>query len=38
MHHPHIEVCGSDIEGRGLFATAPILQGEIVWRKEADEK
>jgi SET domain-containing protein len=38
MHHPHIEVCGSDIEGRGLFATAPIRQGEIVWRKEADEK
>jgi SET domain-containing protein len=38
MLHPHIEVRGSDIEGRGLFANAPILQGETVWRREADEK
>lgn len=38
MLHPHIEVRGSDIEGRGLFATAPIKKGEPVWRKEADEK
>ncbi|MBS0617872.1 MAG: hypothetical protein JSR44_06760, partial [Spirochaetes bacterium] len=38
MLHPHIEVRGSDIEGRGLFARAPIQQGELVWRKEADEK
>lgn len=38
MLHPHIEVRGSDIEGRGLFAREPIAQGELVWRKEADEK
>lgn len=38
MLHPHIEVRGSDIEGRGLFATAPIKKGELIWRKEAGEK
>lgn len=38
MLHPHIEVRGSDIEGRGLFARAPIHQGELIWRKETDEK
>lgn len=38
MLHRHIEVRGSDIEGRGLFARAAILKGELVWRKENDEK
>jgi len=38
MLHPHIEVRGSDIEGRGLFATALIKQGQLIWRKAADEK
>jgi len=37
MLHPHIEVRGSDIEGRGLFAKALIKKGEIIWQKEKDE-
>jgi SET domain-containing protein len=38
MLHPHIEVRGSDIEGRGLFASAAIRQGESIWRKDPGEK
>ena len=38
MLHPHIEVRGSDIEGRGLFANAVIKKGELVWRKEDNER
>ncbi|MBN8222834.1 MAG: SET domain-containing protein [Spirochaetes bacterium] len=38
MLNPNIEVRGSDIEGRGLFAKARIAHGEFIWRKEADEK
>ena len=38
MLHPHIEVRGSDIEGRGLFANAAIQKGEFVWRKEDNER
>ncbi len=38
MLHPHIEVRGSDIEGRGLFATAPIKRGEVIWRREPEER
>jgi uncharacterized protein len=38
MLNPNIEVRGSDIEGRGLFARAPINKGDFIWRKEADEK
>jgi SET domain-containing protein len=29
-HHPKTEVRGSEKEGRGLFATGPIAQGEVV--------
>lgn len=38
MLNPNIEVRGSDIEGRGLFAKAPINKGDFIWRKEPDEK
>lgn len=38
MLNPNIEVRGSDIEGRGLFAKARIAKGEFIWRKDAGEK
>ena len=38
MLHPHIEVRCSGIAGRGLFAAAAIRKGELIWRKEPDEK
>lgn len=38
MLHPHIEVRGSSIEGRGLFAKAAIQRGETLWRKEQNER
>jgi SET domain-containing protein len=38
MLNASIEVRGSDIEGRGLFAREKIKQGEFVWSKEPDEK
>lgn len=34
----NIEVRGSDIEGRGLFAREKIPKDSFIWRKEADEK
>jgi SET domain-containing protein len=38
MLNPRIEVRGSDIEGRGLFAREPIAAGEFIWQKDADER
>ncbi len=38
MLNQRIEVRGSDIEGRGLFAREPIAAGEFIWQKEADER
>jgi len=38
MLNEKIEVRGSDIEGRGLFATARIAGGDFIWRKDSNEK
>lgn len=38
MLSPRIEIRGSDIEGRGLFAREPIAAGEFIWRKDANER
>lgn len=38
MLNPRIEVRGSEIEGRGLFARELIRAGEFIWRKDADER
>lgn len=38
MLNERIEVRGSDIEGRGLFAKAKILKNEFIWRKDDNEK
>lgn len=38
MLNTRIEVRGSDIEGRGLFAAAPIAAGEFIWQKDANER
>lgn len=38
MLNPHIEVRGSDIEGRGLFARDIIPKNSFIWRKDAGER
>ncbi|AFM14344.1 SET domain-containing protein [Turneriella parva] len=38
MLNPKIEVRGSDIEGRGLFAREPIAAGEFIWQKDDGER
>lgn len=38
MLNPRIEVRGSDIEGRGLFAKEKITAGEFIWKKDPGEK
>jgi len=38
MLNTKIEVRGSDIEGRGLFAREKIPAGEFIWRKDPGEK